>query len=168
MLRYRNKPKTAQRPNPVQRSALRATPEDANTTHGAEIGALMILGPFILALLVMYLGLVATNKFLEYRSAARVGDILEIPVQVAVASNIGQIPARRLATPWAPPGRACSLDVRSIGQYGGSATVLAVRPDGVMLEWAGQPRALGNGDCETRQPILITNTGYRELFSLQA
>jgi hypothetical protein len=164
MLRYRNKQKTERRPKSLQRSTL----QGGKTRYGDEIGSLVILGPFLFALLAMYLGLVATNKFLEYRSAARVGDILEIPVQVAVVSNIGPIPARRLATPWAPPGRACSLDVRSIGRYGGSATVLAVRPDGVMLEWAGQPRALGNGDCETQQPILIKNTDYRELFSLKA
>jgi hypothetical protein len=164
MLRYRNKQKTERRPKSLQRSTL----QGGKTRYGDEIGSLVILGPFLFALLAMYLGLVATNKFLEYRSAARVGDILEIPVQEAVASNIGPIPARLLATPWGSPGRACSLDVRSIGRYGGSATVLAVRPDGVMLEWAGRPKALGNGSCKTQQPILITGTDYRELFSLQA
>jgi len=164
MLRYRNKPKSEQRPQAVKRS----TVEFGQNKYDAEIGSLVILGPFIFALLAMYLGLIATNKFIEYRSAARVGDILEIPVQEAVAANIAPIPARLLATPWASPGRACSLDVRNIGRYGGSATVLAVRPDGVMLQWAGRPTALGNGDCETQQPILIKNADYRELYSLKA
>lgn len=164
MLRYRHKPKAKTRPKSVAHSAV----QQKRKKVGADVGSLMVAGPFVSALIAVYFGFVSINALLENQPVAHVGDILEIPIQTAPASDVPPIPARLLATAWASPGRACSLDIGTIRRVGGAATVLALRPDGVMLEWAGPATATGNGDCDANHAILIEDGDYKELSGLLA
>jgi hypothetical protein len=163
MLRYRHKPKAKTRPKSIAHSAVQQKREKVS----ADVGSLMVAAPFISALIAVYFGFVSINALLESQPVAHVGDILEIPIQAEAASDIPPIPARLLATAWASPGRARSLDIGTIKRIGGSATVLALRPDGVMLEWAGPATTTGNGDCDTNHAILIRDGDYKELSGLQ-
>jgi len=75
------------------------------------------------------------------------------------------VQAREVAGPWAKPGTACRLDVPAMARRPGALTVLAVRPDGVMLDWAGG--AAAPADCRDGTTLLVSDVDYTRLQHAQ-
>jgi hypothetical protein len=118
------------------------------------------------------IGLVATlliaRLVIGIAAAATVGDRLQFGPATAPRPPLHEIiPARRLANPFAQPGAPCKLDINAMSLAGGALTVFAVRPDGVMLSWAGGATAPG-ADCSTPdQQILVATNDYESLLKTQ-
>jgi hypothetical protein len=102
---------------------------------------------------------------------AQVGDRLALTASsVSITAATTMVPARFLSTPWASPGHDCVLDVSTMVRPGGTITVVALRPDGVMLSWAGGATALGTADCRGKnhdkgpdQGYLVSDFNYQRL-----
>ena len=76
------------------------------------------------------------------------------------------IPAREVASPWAKPGEACTLEIPIMSVKGGALSVLAVRKDGVMLSWAGGPTATGAQACQSGAGgLLVPTADYNGLVA---
>ena len=98
----------------------------------------------------------------------QVGDVLEFyPNTISVTAPTTAVPARVIAGPAASPGASCTLDVSSMAIPGGAMTVMATRPDGVMLSWAGGATASKQASCRSGEPVLVTNAGYERLQMAQ-
>jgi hypothetical protein len=119
---------------------------------------------------VLYGVLVGTMAWHLTGSSARLGRVAQVGDQLtfsaALASPIlpadAEIAARHVAGPWAPPGGNCLLDVPAM-QHGGAMTVMALRPDGVMLSWAGGATAAGSSACHGGDDVLVSNANYEQL-----
>jgi hypothetical protein len=93
------------------------------------------------------------------------GDMVPIEQAAGWMAGVDVVHAHNLRGVFAPPGRACELDIHRMAQTGGSFTVLAVRPDGVMLSWAGDPTAAPGRACAGGQTgILVSDEDYRSLL----
>jgi hypothetical protein len=94
------------------------------------------------------------------------GDVVQLGATAPWPPVADTIPARLLAAPWAEPGAACKLDVTFMRHPGGLLTVLALRPDGVMLDWAGGPTAPGASGCDVQGGgVLIAEADYLALHA---
>ncbi len=101
------------------------------------------------------------------RPVAAVGDrIVFKPGMEVVPAAETVISARVVAGPWAPPARACRLNIRLMTHHFGALTVLAVRADGVMLSWAGGATAKA-GNCAPAHKLLVGREDYVELLASQ-
>ncbi len=79
------------------------------------------------------------------------------------------VPARRVAGIWQKPGAACQLNVPVMSRRPGALTVLAVRPDGVMLSWAGGPTARRGSDCHAGGgSLLVSDSDYLSISTVQS
>jgi hypothetical protein len=108
------------------------------------------------------------NSIISTEPVAQVGDVLEFyPNTVSVTKPTKAVSARILAGPGASPGAACTLDVSVIARPGGTMTVMATRPDGIMLSWAGGATASSQADCRSDEQILVTNADYERLQMAQ-
>ncbi len=90
------------------------------------------------------------------------GDRLVFGDGVGVPRRV-EVTAHRVAGVWAPPGAACVLDVATMSRRPGALTVLAVRPDGAMLSWAGGPTAPAHADCGGDGLVLVAPADYLTL-----
>jgi hypothetical protein len=125
----------------------------------------MLIGLFaVLAAARIIIAIAASTSHI-----ATVGDRLAVnPASVSPVSRSLVVPARQVSDPWAPPGAACSLNLAAMQRPGGSLTVMAVRPDGVMLSWAGGATASGAADCHAAgTPVLVADSGYSSLLMAQ-
>lgn len=97
---------------------------------------------------------------------ARPGDIITVSRSGNLLVSQQTIPARLLASAWVRPGKSCILDLGYMARPGGALTVLAVRPDGVMADWAGGQTAPDDDACrQGRGGILIPSGEYRALLT---
>jgi len=95
-----------------------------------------------------------------------VGDRLSIaPSPRPIAVNLPTIAAAQIATPQAALGHACVLDLQKMLHPGGVFTVLAVRPDGVVVSWAGGATAAQGAACAASAPIFIAQDDYATLLN---
>jgi hypothetical protein len=95
--------------------------------------------------------------------APQVGDVLPITAAAtAPGAALADVPARLLTGPWAHPGQGCWLDEAVMRDLGGTLTVLAVRPDGVMLSWVGGDTAR-IASCPSPGQMLVSAADYRAL-----
>jgi len=79
------------------------------------------------------------------------------------------VPARHVAGIWQKPGTACRLSVPMMSRRPGALTVLAVRPDGVMLSWAGGPTARAGSDCHAGGgSLLVSDSDYLSISTVQS
>jgi hypothetical protein len=102
------------------------------------------------------------------RPVAQVGDRIVFTPGMAVSPGFATvIPARVVTGPWAPPARACRLNLGLLTNHWGALTVLAVRADGVMLSWAGGATAEAGNDCAPAHKLLVSDVGFNELLTLQ-
>ncbi len=102
------------------------------------------------------------------QAVAQVGDRLVFaPASGAPPPITAQIPARLVADPWAPPGPGCTLDSLVMAHPGGAVTVIALRPDGVMLSWAGRATAPAAASCPGGQSLLVSAVDYQQLRNAQ-
>jgi hypothetical protein len=105
--------------------------------------------------------------FLAPSPVAEVGDRLEFNSELWKPKAVITAEASVLTSAWAAPGRICSLDSSEMSLSGGTATVLAVRPDGVMLDWAGGKTSTGTGNCGDQSEVLVPDTEYKKLLNTQ-
>jgi hypothetical protein len=70
---------------------------------------------------------------------------------------LGQVTAHAVSGVWGKPGGDCALDLAQMMRVHGALSVHAVRPDGVMVSWAGGPTAEGAADCRTMQSALLVS-----------
>jgi hypothetical protein len=93
----------------------------------------------------------------------QVGDVLSITAAAtAPGATLADVPARLLTGPMAQPGQGCWLDEQVMRTPGGTLTVLAVRPDGIMLSWAGGNTAR-IASCPSLGQMLVSAAGYQAL-----
>jgi hypothetical protein len=93
-----------------------------------------------------------------------VGDVLDFHAgTLSITGPNIAVTAHMVAGPWAPPSRSCTLAVSVMEKSGGVMSVMAVRPDGVMLSWAGGATASGVADCRSNESILVANADYGRL-----
>lgn len=158
MLRYRNKPPRRPKPKPVAKAAPRPG-SDKFQMDGAYGMLFGLFGALIVARLVIGAAAGSTQ-------IATVGDRLEFN-SATIAPVLGalEVPARLITDPWAPAGAACSLNIAAMSHPGGALTVMAVRPDGVMLSWAGGETSSATADChDSTEAVLVTDTDYATLL----
>jgi hypothetical protein len=104
------------------------------------------------------------NSIIGTQPVAQVGDMLGFYSNTAsVTAPITAVPARVVAGPGASPGHPCTLDVSVMTKPGGAMTVMAVRPDGVVLSWAGGATASKQAGCQGNVQLLVANAGYQRL-----
>ena len=108
------------------------------------------------------------NSIIGTEPVAHVGDMLEFyPNTVSITAPTTAVSARIVASPQASAGASCTLDVSSMASPGGAMTVMATRPDGVMLSWAGGATASRQANCRSDEPVLVTNASYERLQRAQ-
>jgi hypothetical protein len=96
-----------------------------------------------------------------------VGDRLEFNDRLWKPTKTIVVEARVLTGPWALPGRICSLDSSTMSETHGTVTVLAVRPDGVMLDWAGRNTSNGASNCGAHSKVLVLDNEYSRLIDTE-
>ncbi len=149
MLRYSNRPPRRQKPE--VKTAVRLAPKWWQVrTETATNFMLTLLAVVILARLV-------SAAIIDAPPVATPGDIIKMDTSRWMMLY-DTIPARPVASPWAKPGQACTLDIPLMSHEGGVLSVLAVRPDGVMLSWAGGPTATGPLACPAGAGGLLVPT----------
>jgi hypothetical protein len=93
------------------------------------------------------------------------GDQLAVPA-TSIAGRGGaqphEVSARALDNVLAASGPACTLSGNTLRADGGSFAVLAQRPDGVVLSWAGAPTA-ASAPCPAASPLLVSSAAYQSL-----
>jgi hypothetical protein len=72
------------------------------------------------------------------------------------------VPALTLGNVLAASGPACTLSEEALRADGGSFSVLAHRPDGVVVSWAGAPTAAAS-PCPAGTPLLVSQASYQSL-----
>jgi hypothetical protein len=99
---------------------------------------------------------------------ANVGD--QLPISRALPGLRAGIvlPAREMPTAYAYPGAACRLDIAMMSQPGGILTVMAVRPDGMVLSWAGGATAAHDGCRAPSGEVLVSENDYAALLTSRA
>lgn len=97
------------------------------------------------------------------------GDRLAVPAGAIPSNGSGhsvappeQVTARLLGNVLSQTGPACTLSESALRAQGGSFAVLATRPDGMVLSWAGGATA-ANAPCPAGQPILVSRAAYQSL-----
>jgi hypothetical protein len=83
------------------------------------------------------------------------------------AVNLPVVAAAQIATPQSAPGHVCLLNLQKMMRPGGVFTVLAVRPDGVALSWAGGPTADASAACGNTSPVIVSENDYATLLNTQ-
>jgi hypothetical protein len=98
-------------------------------------------------------------------AVANVGDRVALSKAWPGVNRAAMLPARMMPTAFAAPGEACRLDIAKMAQAGGVLTVMAVRPDGVVLSWAGSGTSDG-ADCRSRSgEVLLPRNDYVSLLT---
>lgn len=136
-------------------------PQPTNWLGGAYSVLLALMSATIAAQLVV-------TSLAAMPGVATVGD--RVPMGRAPHPFVTSFPvisAAEIATPQATTGRACRLDLQKMLNPGGVFTVLAVRPDGVVLSWAGGPTSAGAAGCARSAPIIVSAGDYGTLLKTQ-
>lgn len=98
--------------------------------------------------------------------APKMGDMLLVSkAEIAPGASLADVPAHLVAGPWAHKGQACTLDEAVMQAPGGTLTVLALRPDGVMLSWVGGATAREN-TCPAPAQVLVSEADYNTLLQI--
>jgi hypothetical protein len=159
MLRFFNRPRRL-RPKAEAKAAVRQMPKWRR----------WLASPRLLDAALLMLTLVTATRLVSAAVAhpppvATPGDIVPVSQAASWMSSVNHVNARNLSDAFAQPGSACSLQISRMAQHGGDLTVLAVRPDGVMLSWAGGPTAAPAKACAGGETgILVSDADYRSLL----
>jgi hypothetical protein len=137
------------------KSDTRAVP---HRRHAQPHGHLNAVSEPVLALLTFLL-LASLAAGSPNQPVAAPGDRLVFGAAAWPPSELS-VPARRLAGPFAAPAGSCRLDLGTMSRRPGALTVLAVRPDGVMLDWAGGATAQGQAGCAVTGGLLVSTGDY--------
>ena len=115
------------------------------------------------------LGTVLAIHFFGSNPTAAVGDKLTFDSeQITLNASDVVAPGRIIMGRQTPSGRTCRLDVSVMASQGGTAEVLNVSRDGVVLLWTGGKTAAGAADCGPTAQILVSNADYQRLLSIRA
>ena len=99
-------------------------------------------------------------------SLASVGDRVQVSAAAPIAVPDVVLPARGVTSAFAKPGPACKLNMAGMKKPGGVLSVVAVRPDGVVLSWAGGATAAGAQNCQMNGPeMLLAQNDYAALLA---
>ncbi len=97
------------------------------------------------------------------------GERLNIPAGYFPAAATGrnlapwhEVTAHVLGDVLATSGPACTLAEEILRADGGSFAILAHRPDGMVLSWAGAPTA-ATSPCPAGAPLLVSPAAYQSL-----
>lgn len=97
------------------------------------------------------------------------GDLLAMPARTFHAAGAGpnmaplqKLSALRLGNILAASGPGCVLSEAALRAAGGSFAILAHRPDGIVLSWAGGATATAN-PCPAGIPLLVSQSSYQSL-----
>jgi hypothetical protein len=96
---------------------------------------------------------------------ANVGDQLPISRALPGLRDGIMLPAREMAAAYAEPGPGCQLDIAKMARPGGILTVMAVRPDGMVLSWAGGATAASNACRAPSGEVLLAENDYAALLT---
>ena len=180
MLPFRQRPRRARQMHHRDSGHAKLGRQRSAETGSAERRRLMLARCFDAAFNALY-GCTALLMLARLVSGAaftgpvaQVGDMVDfgawrsssfgIPRLIVAARVVGGGDA---ASSWAPAGNACRLDVVLMTKLGSALTVLAVRPDGVLLSWAGTATSRGAGDCAPNKTILVDDADYQRLAAAQ-
>jgi len=159
MLRYQNRPPRRSRPKPEVKTAIRPAPKWWQIRAEAAPNFMLTL------LAVVTLARLASAAITNPPPVAVPGDIIKMDTSRWMMLY-DTIPAREVASPWAKPGVACTLDILLMSHEGGALSILAVRPDGVMLSWAGGPTETGAQACHAGEGgLLVPAADYSGLVA---
>jgi hypothetical protein len=154
--------------NSSRRSQKKALPKAISQKEFANRFLVIADNAFFFAFSAAVLRIIFLN-ILAASPLTYVGDMLDFHANSSAAWDQGiAVPARRVAGPWAAPGITCELDEPTMAKSGGELTVMAIRPDGIMLSWAGGPTAPGQADCTNGAQMLVTTSSYIKLSSAEA
>jgi hypothetical protein len=159
MLRYSNR---RRRPRP---KAVPKVPPRQMPNWRRLFVSRRVIDVFVLGLAMVTAARLVSAAVAHPPPVATPGDMVPIEQAAGWMAGVDVVHAHNLRGVFAPPGRACALDIHRMAQTGGSFTVLAVRPDGVMLSWAGDPTAAPGQACAGGQTgILVSDEDYRSLL----
>ncbi len=94
-----------------------------------------------------------------------VGDQLSISRALPGLRDGMMLAAREMPAAYADPGPACRLNIAKMAQSGGILTVMAVRPDGVVLSWAGGATAGADACRAPSGEVLLAEDDYAALLT---
>lgn len=160
MLRYHDKPPRRRVEKPVTKAMAQQRRTEA-LNRRARMAFTIFYG-----LAAMVIVCSAAAKTPVSGPTPAVGD--ELPVSsaaTALEAPVADVPARLLAGPWAQPGQGCWLDETVMRDPGGTLTVLAVRPDGIMLSWVGGATA-HLASCPAGGQFLVSVADYDALLQI--
>jgi hypothetical protein len=125
---------------------------------------------FTVSLVLALLGVLVFSCVIKAAVAA-VPPIAAVGDQVRLTTAIpGDAPALRLAgrdvaSVFAAPGRGCVLNTWQMAREGGVLTVVAVRPDGIVLSWAGGATAREDAGCRSvGGELILSQNDYATLL----
>jgi hypothetical protein len=160
MLRYSNKP--PRRPKPIAKAVTKQ--KQSNQRLRQRDDSYIVLFSVMALAFVARLVVAASGT----QAVAQVGDRLNFyPSQIPATVLNMVVTARIVDGSWSKPGVTCTLDVSKMTNPGGAMTVMAVRPDGIMLSWAGGTTANGSAGCNANSQILVTTSDYLNLLRTQ-
>lgn len=130
---------------------------EGNANDWFENPAFEVLGLLSIVILVQIL----ICGFAGEPRVAQIGDMLDYTTNsVSTYAQTTTEPAQEISGPWASPGHSCTLDVPTMMENGGTLTVVALRPDGVILSWVGGATAHGIANCRVNDRKSMSNTDY--------
>jgi hypothetical protein len=160
MRRYHNKPHNKPPRPPKTKTAPRPSPEWFDGVVGSLFG---FFGALVGARLLL-------AALAAMPAIAAVGDRIPIgPASMPAGLTAPDIIVHEVTDPAAAAGPACRLNLAIMKHPGGVFSVLAVRPDGIVLSWAGGPTARGEDACATaNESILVALNDYSLLLKRQS
>jgi hypothetical protein len=154
MLRFTNRPR-------------RQGPKGPRPTSGWRrfFGSRRVIDTLVIGLTFVTTARLVSAAVAHPPPVAMPGDIIPIERAHNWMGGITLVQAHNLGNAFGAPSSACELNIRHMAKEGGSLTVLAVRPDGVMLSWAGGLTAAPGQACIGGQTgVLISDAAYRSLL----
>ncbi len=162
MLRYRNKPLLSEQSKIWLKTAEEHHHQRKRVERRHNAIEILWLG------LIIALGLRLIVAVFQMPSpVAEVGDQLAFHSEIWKPRTVVIAQAHVLTGAWASPTRVCSLDRSEMSSPGGTATVLAVHSDGVILDWVGGNTSSGSGNCGNQSEIFVSNADYVKLLNAQ-
>jgi hypothetical protein len=122
-------------------------------------------GLVLVLLGVLVAGCAIKTAMAEVPPIAAVGDQVRLTTAIPGDAPALTLRAHEIATVFSAPDRACALDTWRMAQDGGVLTVVAVRPDGMVLSWAGGATARGDIGCRSISgELILSQNDYATLL----
>jgi hypothetical protein len=121
-------------------------------------------GTLLVLLTLLITARLLAAAFAAVPPVANVGDRLVLSQAWPGLRQSIVVPAHEMTNAFAAPGKACRLETVRMAREGGVLTVMAVRPHGVVLSWAGG-RTAQDADCGAASgEVMISKNDYVTLL----